>query len=233
LHKYKGTKMEKRKILITNFGQENNFPIFFGKGVNSLLYVPFAVPEKSRDAYMTEVRGDEFLRKYKISSVHEVDNPERAVEDAQAIVIGGGNTHLLLKEMYDTNIVDLIREKVQNGMPIVGKSAGAGVLCPTIKTSNDWAIVDAPSLDAVNVVPFQINPHFQEFGTPGYQPRANKIGEFHTVCDTPVLGLIDGASLFVQGDSAILYGLKGAELFLQGELGREVKPKSRLDFLFE
>jgi len=225
--------MEKRRILVTNGGQEENFRAFFGESIDRILYVPFAVPINFRDQYMEEVREKMDLLGYQIDSVHEERNPKKAVKEAQGIVITGGNTHLLLKEMYDANLVKAIRDKVKSGMPIVGKSAGAGVLCPTIKTSNDWAIVDSPSLDAIVVLPFQINPHFPEFGTPGYQGRANHIDEFQGVSDTPVVGLIDSANLYVQGNMARLYGPKGVELFLQGELPRGIAHHSDLSFLLE
>jgi dipeptidase E len=119
-------------------------------------------------------------------------------------------------------------------MPYAGASAGSNLACPTIKTTNDMPIVEPASFDALGLVPFQINPHYQD-PAPGSthmgETRETRIREFHEENDVPVVGLREGAMLRVQGDAVELRGRAGARIFRRGQEPVEVAPVARLEEL--
>jgi dipeptidase E len=119
-------------------------------------------------------------------------------------------------------------------MPYVGSSAGSNVACPTIGTTNDMPIIEPPTFEALGLVPFNINPHYQD-PVPGSthmgETREQRIAEFHDVHDVPVVGLREGAWLLVEGGEVTLGGTTGARLFRRGQPPIEIAGGSRLDDL--
>jgi dipeptidase E len=162
------------------------------------------------------------------------------VERAEAIFVGGGNTFRLLAELYRLDLLDVIRQRVHEGMPYLGISAGCNVACPTIKTTNDMPITLPPDLRALGLVPFQINPHYyfgQTFLQQGetYVPhfgetRDDRLREFHEMNDTPVIGLWEAGVLRVEGARMWLDGAP-ARIFHKGQTPEDVAPGARLDWL--
>lgn len=115
-----------------------------------------------------------------VTDVHRSADPVRAVREAEAVAVAGGNTFVLLKRIYDSGLLQPVRERVAGGMPYVGWSAGTNVACPTIRTANDMAIVMPPSFDGFGLVPFQINPHFIPGKPAGHnvETREERLQEF-------------------------------------------------------
>jgi dipeptidase E len=210
---------------------ENQIRSFLGT-VKRVLFVPFALYD--RDAYATTAR-ERFQRMgYGLDSIHTAPNLHGAVTDAESIFVGGGNTFRLLKALYDANLLEVIREKVNAGTPYIGSSAGSNVAAPTIKTTNDMPIVQPPSFAALNLVPFQINPHFLDpdpISTHKGETREERIRQFLEENSTPVVGLREGAMLLVENDSILLKGSSGARIFRRGREPVEVKPGEKLDYL--
>lgn len=139
-----------------------------------------------------------------------------ALEEAEIVVVGGGNTFQLLAECRKRNLFDLIRGKKR----YIGWSAGANLACPTIKTTNDMPIVDPGGLDALGLVPFQINPHYLNAALPGHfgETRDQRLTEFARVNPKlPVIGLPEGDWLTVTGGGVTLNGPHPAVLFSAGE----------------
>lgn len=206
---------------------------FLGE-VETVLFVPFA--QHDRDAYAKLVRGRLQEMGIEVDSLHDVEDEEEAVETAEAIFIGGGNTFLLLSTLHELKVVEPIRRRVEGGMPYIGSSAGTNVACPTIRTTNDMPIVEPPTFDALNLIPFQINPHYID-PDPGSrhmgETREQRILEFHRSNQTPVLGMREGAWLSVEAPHVELGGLKGARLFQQGKPPEEYEPGASLDFLLK
>ncbi|MDR2936771.1 MAG: dipeptidase PepE, partial [Rikenellaceae bacterium] len=132
----------------------------FLKGVRHVAFVPYAAVTLSYDEYEEKVRKRFLDFDIGVDSIHHTDDPAGALRAAEAIVVGGGNTFYLLKQLQDLGLVDVIRERVSEGVPFVGWSAGSNVACPTICTTNDMPIVEPRSFHAVGLVPFQINPHY-------------------------------------------------------------------------
>ena len=139
-----------------------------------------------------------------------------SVEDAEIVIVGGGNTFQLLKECRQRGLLDLIRKKVKFKTKYIGWSAGSNLACPTIKTTNDMPIVDPGGLEALGLLPFQINPHYTNASLPGHrgETRDERLTEFARVNpDLPVLGLPEGSWLRVSGSSIELRGPHAAMWF--------------------
>jgi dipeptidase E len=198
--------------------------------IGRILFVPFAIA--NRDAYAAKTRERFAAMGYSLESLHQISDKQQAVGDAEAIFIGGGNTFRLLKSLYDFELLPLIRARVENGMPYIGSSAGSNVAGPTIRTTNDMPIVEPPSLNALGLVPFQINPHYLD-PDPGSthmgETREERILQFLEENETPVVALREGAMLRVEEGAAILKGSTGARIFRQGQQPVEVEPDSKLD----
>lgn len=183
-----------------------------------ILFVPFAL--KDRDAYAASVR--EALKPLGISvvSAHEEGAIEMLENDELAgVFIGGGNTFRLLKALQETGLREIIQQKVQEGFPYMGSSAGTNVACPTIKTTNDMPIVLPDSFDALGLIDFQLNPHYLDpdpNSTHMGETREERIQEFHEENAVPVLGLREGTALRVRGSRIELLGDKTARLFTRG-----------------
>ena len=142
---------------------------FLGAGVRRVLFVPFAAVISPEDGYRDKVRRHFGPMGYEVESLHEAADARAAVERADAIAVGGGNTFKLLRGLYEAGVVELVRERVLGGaLPYVGWSAGSNVACPTIRTTNDMPIVEPPTFDALGLVPFQLNPHYTDYHPPGH-----------------------------------------------------------------
>lgn len=203
---------------------------FLGGTVKTITFVPYAKIEQS--AY-TEIARKRFLSLgYDLISVHESDNPRRIVEHSAAIFIGGGNTFLLLNELYENDLLGTIRKNVaERAIPYLGASAGVNVACPSIKTTNDMPIISPPSLDALDLVPFNINPHYFDpdpNSTHMGESRKERIRQFHELNERPVIGMREGAMLLVEGCDIVLKGNTGAVVFKKGEESQEVKAGQQL-----
>ena len=200
--------------------------------VTNVLFVPFALYD--RDAYAERVRRQFRAMGYNIESLHAVPDMRQAVARADAIFIGGGNTFRLLKSLYDFDLLEPIRARVEEGMCYMGSSAGSNVAAPTIRTTNDMPIVEPPSFDALGLVPFQINPHYLD-PDPGSkhmgETREDRILQFLEENETPVVGLREGAMLQIESRSCVLKGAAGARLFRRGVAPTELRTGSAVDLL--
>jgi dipeptidase E len=198
---------------------------FLGRAVRRVAFVPYAAFD--RDAYAAKARARFEAMGFGLDSVHDfADGPVRAVERAEALFIGGGNTFRLLDALWREGLVEPIRGRVRSGeMPYVGASAGSNVACPSIRTTNDMPIVEPPTFAALGLVPFNINPHYLD-PMPGSthmgETREQRIAEFHEENPQPVIGLREGAWLLVEEQAAVLQGANGARLFRRGEKPIEV-----------
>jgi dipeptidase E len=207
---------------------------FLGAGVRRVLFVPFAVVVRTYDEYAARARQRFAPMGYEVVSVHEVRDARLAVEHAEAIAVGGGNTFHLLRGLYEAGVVETIRARVESGVPYVGWSAGSNVACPTIRTTNDMPVVEPPSFKALGLVPFQINPHYTDARIAGHmgETRDERLTEFvHANPGVRVIGLREGTMLRVEGEDVRLVGPKPARLFLKGESPRDIAPEESFNFL--
>ena len=202
---------------------------FLGE-LEHLLFVPFALFDRDKYAATAQARFEKMG--YELTSIHTAADPLQAVKDTGAMFIGGGNTFRLLKTLYEFDLLDVIRERVDAGMPYIGSSAGSNMACPTIRTTNDMPIVQPPSFNALGLVTFQINPHYLDPDPNSKhmgETREERINEFHEENETPVVGLREGAILRIENGETILRGSTGARIFRKGFDPIEILPGARID----
>jgi dipeptidase E len=204
----------------------------FVKARARIAFVPFALYDRSQ--YATQAQERLAKMGYDLISVHDVSNPQRAITEAGAVFVGGGNTFRLLKGLYDWNLLAVIRQAVKAGTPYIGSSAGSIVACPTLKTTKDMPVVQPPSFEALGLVGFQISPHYLDpdpSSTHMGETQEQRIVQFLEENETPVVGLREGGFLRVEGTSITLKGSVGARLFRRREHPAEVPLGAKLEAL--
>jgi dipeptidase E len=212
---------------------KNHIRNLFGDDVGKIVFVPYAGVTVPFDPYAELVKKHFGQMGYQVESVHQSKEQERAIADAGAIIVGGGNTFHLLHYLYENDLVAAIKQRVSEGAPYLGWSAGSNVACPTIMTTNDMPIVRPRSFAAFDLVPFQINPHYLDQHPAGHggETREQRLLEYIEVNpDVFVLGLREGTMLRVEGKSIELVGDKAVRVFRRGTDPVEYAP-GPLDFL--
>ncbi|KAH3690127.1 alpha-aspartyl dipeptidase-like [Dreissena polymorpha] len=209
---------------------------FLSDQVKTVLFIPYALHD--RDNYASSARKAYTEMGYGLESIHEKPNAVDAVKQAEAIFIGGGNTFRLLKTLYDEKVIEIIRQRVlEEGVPYIGSSAGTNVATVSINTTNDMPIVFPPSFQALGLVSFNINPHYQDPDPNSKhmgETREQRITQFHEYEDAPpVLAIREGCILHVEGDKATLCGKNDARLFIRGKTPEEFQPGADMSFLLE
>lgn len=194
-----------------------------------VLFVPFAMFD--RDSYANKNRTRLAAMGYNLESIHTALDARSAVENAEAVFIGGGNTFRLLKTLYDQDLLGVIRKRVEEGMPYLGSSAGSVVACPTLKTTNDMPVVQPPSFAALNIVSFQINAHYVDpdpSSTHMGETREERLLQYLEDNDIPVVALREGAMVNLDGGVVTLKGISGARIFRPGVQPEEVPARARV-----
>ena len=237
--------MTMRLLLIsnsTNAGEayldypKHNIHDFLGEKCVKCLFIPYAGVTVTWDDYEKKVKNRFNEVGHDIVSIHHFEDPVNAVEEADCIVIGGGNTWKLLHDMHANKLIEPIRKKVLGGTPYIGWSAGSNVTCPTLMTTNDMPIIDPLGFDAINLIPFQINPHYLDKKVEGHggESREDRILEFIEVNrDVYVAGLREGCMFVVEGDKMRIIGQRNLRLFKYGEETREIAPTEDFTFLLK
>jgi len=205
--------------------------LFFGH-YSEIIFIPYARPSGiSHDDYTKKVAQVFGKISIAVKGIHEFKNPIEAIEKAQGIFTGGGNTFLLVSQLYENNLVETLKKAVLNGTPYLGTSAGSNICGVTMSTTNDMPIVYPPSFTTLGWVPFNINPHYLdpvEGSTHMGETRETRILEFLQLNAEPVIGLREGSWLKVKGDSIILKGALTARVFKRNETPYEIIPETEL-----
>lgn len=192
---------------------------FLGEKPLTALFIPYAAVTFTFDVYEQKVAERFAELGFQVKSIHHFSDQVKAVNEAEVIVVGGGNTWQLVRMMHDHQIMEAIREKVLNGTPYIGWSAGSNVACPTLRTTNDMPIIDPKGFDTTGLVPFQINPHYLDANPEGHggETREQRIEEFLEINpDMYVVGLREGTMLHVENDQIHLIGNRPARIFKKG-----------------
>lgn len=179
----------------------------FLNGVKDVLFIPYAGVTVNWDNYTDMAQAA--LPELNITGIHQTPDPKLAVEKAQAIAVGGGNTFNLLYQLYQQDLINAISTKVKEGTRYIGWSAGSNICGNSIRTTNDMPIIQPPSFNALQLVPFQLNPHYTDYQPPGHngETRSQRIEEFCTLNpDMPVIGIREGTALRRSGDTLTLEG---------------------------
>ncbi len=207
---------------------------FLGDKSLNIVFIPYAAVTFSYDEYVAKVNGSLQEVGIQVKGIHTFVNAKEAVRTADAIMIGGGNTWKLTRMLQENDLIDLIREKVNMGTPYIGWSAGSNVACPTLRTTNDMPVVAPLSFETLNLVPFQLNPHYLDAHPEnhGGETREMRINEF--IIENPdiyVVGLRESTILHFENKKLSLIGDRSARIFKFGEEPYELTSKDSFDFL--
>ncbi|MFT7590648.1 MAG: dipeptidase E [bacterium] len=202
---YGATYMEHAKEAISNF---------LGN-TKEILFVPYAGVTVDYETYTNTVQKTLQPFGIKITSIHTHKDPKQAIENAQAIAVGGGNTFRLVQLLQEYDLIDTIRNATAKAIPYIGWSAGSNVAGPTLCTTNDMPIVQPKSFDCLNLVPYQINPHYSETTVPnhGGESRKARIMEYITLSKTDVVCLPEGSWLQCEGDVTTYHGGESMKVY--------------------
>ena len=201
----------------------------------TILFIPFARPGGiSHEEYTVKVALAFAKINKEVKGIHEFEDYAEAISNAEGIFTGGGNTFLLVTQLYKNKIMTVLAETIKNGTPYLGTSAGSNICGLTMQTTNDMPIVYPPSFLTLGLVPFNLNPHFLDPDTQSKhmgETRETRINEFHAFNNTPVLGLREGSWLAVKGNAITLKGILQARLFLYNKTPEEVESGTDLSYL--
>ena len=205
------------------------------KNIDTVLFIPYARPGGISHQDYTEIVQTAFSKINKVvKGLHEFDDPKDAIESAQAIFTGGGNTFVLVNQLYKNDLISKLKTSIESGTPYLGTSAGSNICGLSIGTSNDMPIVYPPSFNTLGVVPFNINPHYLDpdsESTHMGETRETRIKEFHKFNSQPVIGLREGSCLKVKGSKIVLIGSLKARIFEKNKQPYEIETGADLSYL--
>ena len=202
---------------------------------SEVIFIPYARPGGlSHNAYTNKLKPVFSDIGINLIGIHEFENPIDAINTASGIFTGGGNTFVLLYQLYKNDLVLPLQKAIKNGTPYLGTSAGSNICGLTINTTNDMPIVYPPSFKALGIVPFNINPHYldpepnsKHMG----ETRETRINEFHTYHTQPVIGLREGSWLEIDSENCHLRGSLPARVFECGKAPYEIETSTNLNYL--
>lgn len=190
------------------------------QSLTDVVFIPFAGVTITYDDYTDRVKAALKPLELKVKGIHEFDDQKDALLKAKVILIGGGNTFELLNQLYLRDLLKPIQQAVGQGTYYIGWSAGSNVAGQSIRTTNDMPIVQPESFKALNLVPFQLNPHYTDYQAPGHngETRQMRIEEFMVLNPTTtVVGIQEGSALQLNDKNLLLVGSLPAYLFKGGD----------------
>lgn len=205
------------------------------KNCKTILFIPYARPSGiSHEEYTAKAALAFSKINIAVKGIHEFEDPTSAIENAEGIFTGGGNTFVLVNELYKNNIVTVLSQIVKKGTPYLGTSAGSVICGLTMQTTNDMPIIYPPSFQTLGLIPFNINAHYLDPDTQSKhmgETRETRIKEFHAFNSFPVLGLREGSWLDVKGDKITLKGNLSARLFRQNQFAEEIGSETEVNYI--
>jgi len=212
----------------------NDLKGFFNQ-TKDIVFIPYARPGGITYDVYTDKAKQAFEKIGKtVKGIHEFDNPIEAIQNAKGIFVGGGNTFVLVNQLYKNGLIDVLQDVIKGGTPYLGTSAGSNICGLTLNTTNDMPIVYPPSFKTLALVPFNINPHYLDPDPSSKhmgETRETRIQEFHKFNTQPVVGIREGSYLHVQGEQIILKGQLSARIFEQNKDPYEINTNSNLSDL--
>ncbi|MCK0158473.1 dipeptidase PepE [Cellulophaga sp. F20128] len=194
----------------------DDLAVFF-KDIKTITFIPFARPGGIPHDTYTKIAATAFAKIDKeVVGLHSFSNKEEGIANAEAFFCGGGNTFLLVEQLYSFSILEVLKAKIESGTPYMGTSAGSNIAGISMQTTNDMPIVYPPSFKTMQLVPFNINAHYLDpipNSTHNGETRETRIKEFHCFNNTPVVGLREGSYLLVTNSQIRLMGTHTARIF--------------------
>lgn len=205
------------------------------KNVKTVLFIPYARPGGMSHEDYTKLVQLVFSKINKtVKGLHEFEHPKDAIKNAEGIFTGGGNTFVLVDQLYKINIIETLKTAIESGTPYLGTSAGSNICGLSIGTSNDMPIAYPKSFQTMGLVPFNINPHYLDpdpKSTHMGETRETRIQEFHQFNSQPVIGLREGSYLEVIGSKITLKGPLNARVFEKNKTPYEMESGSDMSDL--
>ncbi|KDN54476.1 dipeptidase PepE [Flavobacterium seoulense] len=205
------------------------------KNCETVLFIPYARPSGISHEEYTQKTALTFAKiNINIKGIHEFENPVQAIQNAEGIFTGGGNTFLLVSQLYYHKIMITLKETLEKGIPYLGTSAGSNIAGLSMQTTNDMPIVYPPSFQTLGLIPFNLNVHFIDTdlsSTHMGETRETRINEFLQFNNFPVLGLKEGSWLEIKNNKIILKGNLTAKLFRKNYDAVEITANSELSFI--
>ncbi|MBC5840001.1 dipeptidase PepE [Flavobacterium sp. F-380] len=205
------------------------------KNCKTILFIPYARPSGITHEEYTEKAALAFAKiNIAVKGINEYEDPIDALQNAEGIFTGGGNTFLLVTQLYKNNVISTLSDVIKKGTPYLGTSAGSVICGLSMQNTNDMPIIYPPSFQTLGLIPFNINAHYLDPDTQSKhmgETRETRIKEFHSFNTIPVLGLREGSWLDVKGESITLKGNLKARLFKQNQIAIEIQTGSDLSYL--
>ena len=207
------------------------------KNIDTLVFIPYARPSGlTHDAY-TEIARRFFEKiNIKVKGIHEFNDTRKAIEKAQAVFTGGGNTFVLVKNLYEQDLFSVLRQRIIKGMPYLGTSAGSNITGQTMQTTNDMPIVSVPSYQTIGIFPFNINPHYLD-PAPDLlkhmgETRDTRLKEYLHFNTIPVVALREGSYIHTVNDKWLLKGELPARIYFSLDDIREINSGTDIKTFF-
>jgi dipeptidase E len=215
---------------------KNEIKNFLGEKPITAVFIPYAAVTFSYDTYCEKVEERFAELGHHIIGIQNFKNPVKAIREAKAIVVGGGNTWQLVRMLHELKLMNPIREKAFSGTPYIGWSAGSNIACPTLRTTNDMPITDPLKFDCTGLIPFQINPHYLDANPEGHggETRQQRIEEFLEI--NPgiyVAGLREGTMFKLENGNLELIGNRKCRIFKKGDNPFELSAGDDFNFLLK
>lgn len=205
------------------------------KDCKTVLFIPFARPSGiSHDEYTAKAALTFAKINIELKGIHTFENQKVAIQKAEGFFTGGGNTFLLVNQLYKNDLMNVLADTVKKGTPYLGTSAGSNICGLTMQTTNDMPIIYPPSFQTLGLIPFNLNPHYLDADNQSKhmgETRETRIKEYHAFNSLPVLGLREGSWLDVKGEKITLKGNLKARLFKQNQIPEELESGSDLSYL--
>lgn len=201
----------------------------------TVLFIPYARPSGISHEEYTAKAALAFAKIHiAVKGIHEFNDAATAVISAEGIFTGGGNTFVLVTQLYKNNIMTALEESIKKGIPYLGTSAGSVICGLSMQTTNDMPIVYPPSFKTLGIIPFNLNAHYLDADLQSKhmgETRDTRIKEFHAYNSIPVLGLREGSWLKIQGNKIIVKGELSARLFKQNQAAEELETETDISYI--
>ncbi|MES2238759.1 MAG: dipeptidase PepE [Bacteroidota bacterium] len=205
------------------------------KNCKIILFIPYARPNGISHEEYTERATLAFAKiNLTIKGIHDYEDAALAIKTAEGIFTGGGNTFLLVNQLYHNKIMTTLKETLEKGTPYLGTSAGSNIGGLSMQTTNDMPIIYPPSFQTLGLIPFNLNVHYLDADSQSThmgESRETRINEFHQFNNFPVLGLKEGSWLEIKEGEIILKGNLSAKLFQKNSNPIEIEAGSELSFI--
>lgn len=205
------------------------------KHCKEVLFIPYARPGgRTYEAYYTLLQPIFKNLEIRLRSIHQFDSALKAIKNAEGYYTGGGNTFMLVHQLYEHQLIPALKQEIIKGKPYLGTSAGSNICGLTMQTTNDMPIVYPKSFKTLGILPFNINPHYLDPNpdrTHNGETRETRIIEYHAFNTPPVIGLREGSWIEVKDENISLKGDLTARIFEQFKKPYEILPDTDLTYL--